>query len=287
MQFMILYTLNGLSFSAILFMISIGFSIIIGLMRVVNLSQGAVFVLAAHIGVTIFEKTGSFTIAIICGGLSAAILGAFIEHFLIGQLYGKRFEQVLMTMGIMFIIDDLTLYAWGGYSLQNHPPSMLSGPVSVLGVTFPSYRLVMIFVGIIAAIGMWFLTERTKFGAIVRAGADNSEMTQAMGINVKRVFLLTFSFGALLVGVAGVLASPMFALQPGMSMQFLSLAIVVITVGGMGSLPGVVVGSLFVGLLDSFGKVLFPNFASFTLFVPMALVLVIKPSGLLGRHNWS
>jgi len=287
MRFAVLQTLNGLSLSAVLFLISIGFNIIIGLMRIINLSHATLFVLAAHIGVEVLGRTGSFLAAIVAGGLSAALIGVIIERFLIVRMYGRRFEQVLMTMGIMFIVDDITLMIWGGYAVRTPAPAILSGPITILGVIYPLYRFAMIGFGVIAAVLMWLLIDRTKFGAYIRAGADNSEMIQAMGINVRKVFLLSFGLGALLVGLAGVLSSPLYALQPGMSMNFLSLAIVVITIGGIGSLPGVMVGSLFVGLIDSFGKAFFPELSYFTMFVPMVLVLVIRPQGLLGRLGWS
>jgi len=272
-----------MSLSAILFIISVGFSIIIGLMRIVNLSHAAVFVLGAHIGIEVIKRTGNFPLGLLCGSILMGILGMVMERVFISRLYGKQLEQVLLTMGLMFIVDDLTLIFWGGYPVRIPEPSMLGGTLYFLGVVFPVYRLFLIGVGIFAGVVLWFILERSKVGAITRAGADNEEMVQAMGINIKRVFFLTFTFGAFLVGLAGVVASPIITMQTGMSMQFLTLAVVVITVGGMGSLPGVVLGSLFVGIVDSFGRALFPTLSYFTLFVPMVIVLMIRPRGLLGR----
>lgn len=285
MEFFLLQTLNGLTFSAVLFLITIGFSIIFGLMRIINLSHATLYTLGGSIGITVVQYTGSFILAIICGGLSMAVLGMAMERFLLNRLHGKELEQVLLTLGLMFIIEDIILIGWGGYPLRTPAPALFSGSSSFVGITFPTYRLMVIVLGVVAAIAMWFLLERTKFGAIIRAGADREEMTQAIGININRIFLLTFGLGALLVGVAGVIAAPLIAIQTGTSMEYLTLAIVVMTVGGMGSLPGVIVGSLFVGIVDSFGRALFPSLAYFTLFVPMVLVLIIRPQGLLGRSD--
>jgi len=284
MSVLLLQTLNGLSLSAVLFMISVGFSIIIGLMRIVNLSHATLFVLGAHVAISVVRQfSGSFIMGLVGGAVLVGLLGVLIERFLISRMYGKHFQQVLLTMGLMFIIDDLTLLIWEGYPIRNTPPALFSGSMSFAGIIFPRYRMFMICVGIIAAIIMWFLVERTKFGAIIRAGADNSEMVQAIGINISVVFLLAFGFGVFLAGLAGVLSSPMIGMQSGMSMEFLTMAIVVITVGGVGSLPGVIVGSLFVGMIDSFGRSMFPDLSYFTMFVPMVLVLIIRPQGLLGK----
>jgi len=251
-------------------------------MRIVNLSHAAVFVLGAHIGIEVIKQTNSFVLGLLCGSVAMGLLGMVIERLFINRLYGKQLEQVLLTMGLMFIIDDITLFFWG-QPIRTPSPALFSGTMTIFGVMFPVYRMFLIGVGIIAAIVTWLILERTKVGAITRAGADNAEMVQAMGINIKKIFFLTFTFGAFLVGLAGVFASPIITMQTGMSMQFLTLAIVVIAVGGMGSLPGVIIGSLFVGIVDSFGRALFPGLSYFTLFVPMVIVLMIRPQGLLGR----
>lgn len=285
MNFILVSTINGLSFSALLFLISIGFSLIFGLMRIINISHASLYLLGAYVGVSVSGHSGSFFLGIVAGSFAAAIVGFLQERFLLRKLHGKDLDQVLITVGLMFILDDIMLLIFGGYPLRGEAPVFLRDAVSFFGVTFPSYRLAMIVVGIISALIVWFLIDRTKFGATIRAGADNEEIANAIGININKVFIATFTLGSLLAGFGGMIGAPMLAVQSGVSLEILTLALVVVTVGGAGTVAGVAVGSLFVGLVDSFGRALFPSLSYFTMFLPMVLILVFRPQGLLGRSQ--
>jgi branched-chain amino acid transport system permease protein len=282
-SFWLIQLLNGLSFSALLFMISIGFSMVFGLMNVINLSHATLYIAGCFIGIEVQKATGSFILAIIAGAIGAAIIGFLQEKFLLRRFHGKELNLVLLTTGIMMVLEDIMLAIWGGAAVRGKAPAIFSGPVDIFGSSFPSYRLFVIALGVVIAILMWFLIERTKVGATIRAGADNEEMAKAIGINIKWIFLATFTGAAVLAGAGGVLGGPILAVQPGYSMEVLTLALVVCTVGGMGTVQGVIFGSLFVGLVDSFGRALFPSLSYFTLFMPMAIILVLRPQGLFGR----
>jgi len=188
-----------------------------------------------------------------------------------------------MTTGIMMVFEDIILAVFDGLPVRLRPPGMFNYPVDFLGVRYPSYRLLVIGLGIVFAITLWIILEKTKIGAKIRAGADNEEIAKSLGINIKKIFLITFSCATLLAGVGGVIGLPKAAMQSGVAMELQMLALVVCMVGGLGSVKGVVFGSLFVGIVDTFGRALFPSISYFTLFMPMAIILVLRPQGLFGR----
>lgn len=283
--FLTLQILNGITFGALLFLVSSGFTLIFGLMRVANLTHGVLYLLAGYIGLTIVRATGNFVLAIVAAALFAGVLGLLIERTLLHRVRGKVLSEVLLTIGIAFILADIALMVWGGDPQTIRVPSLIGGPMKVFGITYPRFRLFTLGVGIVIAAGLWFLQHKTRVGAIVRAGVDDSEMVSALGINIPAVFAGVFFAGAMLAGLAGVVGGGFLSLYRGADSEILLFGLVVIIIGGMGSLEGAIIGSLAVGLLDSFGKALYPEISYFTIFGPMAIILAIRPRGLFGRKN--
>jgi len=282
MEFIIVQTLSGISFAAILFLLASGLSLIFGVMNIVNIAHGSYYMLGGYIGISIFWKTGSFVLAILGAGLSIAIIGIGMQRFLLRR-YFEHYPQVLMTMGFALIFRDLALLIWGGDPLSFPAPAFLQGSIHMGEIVFPIYRLFVIALSIAVAILLWLFNEKTSFGASLRATVDDNEMARGVGINVPLVSALMFGLGAFLAAFGGVVAAPFFGVYAGADFEILPLAFVVVIVGGMGSLKGAAVGSILVGLVDNFGKALVPDLSYFTLFLPMAIVLAIKPTGLFGR----
>lgn len=282
MEFLIVQTLSGISFAAILFLLASGLSLIFGVMNIVNIAHGSYYMLGGYIGLSIFWKTGSFVLAILGAGLSIAIVGIGMQRFLLRR-YFEHYPQVLMTMGFALIFRDLALLIWGGDPLSFPAPAFLQGSIHMGEIVFPTYRLFVIALSVAVAIGLWVFNEKTSFGASLRATVDDNEMARGVGINVPLVSALMFGLGAFLAAFGGVVAAPFFGVYAGADFEILPLAFVVVIVGGMGSLKGAAVGSILVGLVDNFGKALVPDLSYFTLFLPMAIVLAIKPTGLFGR----
>lgn len=282
MEFLIVQTLSGISFAAILFLLASGLSLIFGVMNIVNIAHGSYYMLGGYIGISIFWKTGSFVLAILGAGLSIAIVGIGMQRFLLRR-YFEHYPQVLMTMGFALIFRDLALLIWGGDPLSFPAPAFLQGSIHMGEIVFPTYRLFVIALSVAVAIGLWVFNEKTSFGASLRATVDDNEMARGVGINVPLVSALMFGLGAFLAAFGGVVAAPFFGVYAGADFEILPLAFVVVIVGGMGSLKGAAVGSILVGLVDNFGKALVPDLSYFTLFLPMAIVLAIKPTGLFGR----
>ncbi len=283
MQFWLIQTMNGLAFGSLLFLLASGFSLIFGLMRIVNLTHGAYFLLGAYIGLTVVLRTGSFWLAAAAAGAAVATLGVLIERFLLQRLHGQALPQVLLTLGLAFIVADGVLWIWGGDPRPIPAPRFLSGSFTLAGATFPAYRGFVFLLGLAMALLLWLLQERTRLGAMIRAGVDDQEVARALGIPVHRIFTLVFAFGAFLAALGGILGGPILGAYPGLDADVLPLALVVVILGGMGSLGGALLGSFLIGFLHNFGQALFPDFAYFTLFLPMVLILAFRPSGLFGR----
>jgi branched-chain amino acid transport system permease protein len=278
-----LYTLNGVTFAALLFLLASGFTLIFGLMRITNMSHGGLYLVGGYIGFTVLQRTGSFLLALAVAGPVLAVLGLAQERFLLRRIRNQPLPEVLVTLGLAFVLADLSLAIWGGDPLTIRIPGVLGQSVNFAGFTYPIFRLFMLLVGILAAIGLWYLQDRTLLGAIIRAGVDDRDMVDAMGIDIKRIFNLVFALGALLAGLAGVFGGSFLALYPGADSEILLQAVVVVILGGPGSLLGAVVGSLLVGLIHDFAVALTPDLLYFTLFAPMVIVLAWRPYGLLGR----
>lgn len=282
----LLQAINGVSFAALLFLLASGFTLSFGLMRVVNMAHGAYYLVGGYIGLTMTRLTGSFTLAIIVGGASVAVLGLIIDRFLIRKVGENHLAQVLLTVGIAFFIGDIALWIWGGDNLKVPVPLFLRGAVELPGdMMYPSIRIMLVAFGVVVGIILWLLYHKTQFGAVVRAGVDDREMVNAIGINVDRLFIIVSALASFLAGMAGVVGGAFLTLYPGAEWEILVFALVVVIVGGLGSLEGAMVGALIVGLLDAYGRWLLPEFSYFVLFGPMALLLLFRPTGLYGRAH--
>lgn len=283
MSFWILQVLNGVSYGFLLFLLAAGLSLIFGLMRIVNLAHGSFFMLGAYIGLAAIEASGSFVLGLVAGVASVALIGAAVQRLLLRRFQHNDLAQVLLTFGLLLIISNLSLWIWGGLPRSLPKPDLLVGSVSFAAITFPIYRLFIIAVGALGAIVLWLFIDHTRLGSMVRAGVDDAEMAQGMGINMPGVFTGIFLLGSGMAALGGILAGPIVGVYPGLDFEVLLLAFVVVVIGGLGSIRGAFIGAMLVGLLDSFGKALIPELALFTVFVPMALILAIRPTGLFGR----
>ncbi len=275
--------LNGLSFGALLFLLASGLTLIFGLMRVANIAHGSYYLLGAYVGLSVMHWTHNFPLAIVAGGAAVAVIGVMMQVWFLARFHQQTLPQVLLTMGFAFIFSDQALVLWGGDPQTLPAPSILSGTLILGPIYFPVYRLFVIAVGLFVYAGLWALQEKTRVGAMVRAAVDDAEMARGLGINVWKVMTGVFALGAFLAAAGGVIGGAFLSVYPGADFDVLPLTFVVVIVGGLGSLKGALVGSLLVGLLDNFGKALFPELSYFTLFTPMALILAIRPTGLFGR----
>lgn len=276
---------NSIALGGLLFLLSAGFSLIFGLMRIPNLMHGSFFMLGAYIGVSLLDqRVGmNFWLAAILSGIAVAALGALIERFLLRRLNGQELPQVLLTLGLSFIVADLCLMIWTGDPWQPATPTHLTGAVQVGGMYFPLFRLVIVLVAVLVAIGLWVLVDWTRLGAMIRAGVDDPPIARVVGIKVSQLFTLIFALGAGIAGFAGVVGAPYLSVYPGIDMEMLPLALIVVILGGSGSLLGALVGSFIIGFLFNFGQAWFPDLAYVILFLPMLLVLILRPQGLFGR----
>ncbi len=280
-----LQTLNGLSFGAVLFFLASGFTLIFGLMRITNLAHGGFYLVGGYMGFSVVRWTGNFALALFAAALGITLVGLFTERILLRPIRGLEKPEVLLTIGLTFVLGDLSLAVWGGDPTPVPVPSFLQGPLRVGDFAYPRYRLFVILCAAAVALILFYIERRTRLGAIVRAGVDDRETVAALGINIKAVFTGVFMFGAFLAGFAGVIGGGFLTLLPGQDFEILLFGLVVVILGGLGSLPGAVLGAVMVGLIDSFAKALVPQLSFFTLFAPMALVLVLRPQGLLGKET--
>jgi branched-chain amino acid transport system permease protein len=287
MSFWLVLTVNSITFGGLLFLLSAGFSLIFGLMRIPNLTHGSLFMLGAYFGATfaggMLGMAFDFWLAALMAALLVAIFGALVERFLLRQLPGQQLAQVLVTLGISFMVADFCLMVWGGDPINVTTPAGLTGFVRAGGAAFPLYRLAIIVIAMVVAVALWLLLDRTRLGAMIRAGVDDPDMARVVGIKVSRLFTIVFALGAGLAAVAGIIGAPMLSVYPGLDQDMLPLALVVVILGGSGSLLGSFVGSLIVGFIYNFGQAMLPELAYFVLFLPMLLVLLFRPQGLFGR----
>jgi branched-chain amino acid transport system permease protein len=240
--------------------------------------------LGAYIGVGFLRLGLNFWIAALLSAAVMAVIGGGIERLLLRRLAGQDLAQVLVTLGLSFIIADICLMVWSGDPIPLDTPSSLRGAVPIYGIVFPTYRLAIVIVALLIAAGLWLLLDRTRLGAKLRAGVDDPDMARVSGIRVSRLFTMVFCLGAALAGFAGVMGGPVLSVYPGLDADMLPLALIVVILGGTGSLPGALVGSFVIGFLYNFGQVLFPELAYVILFLPMLAILVLRPQGLFGRR---
>jgi branched-chain amino acid transport system permease protein len=281
----ILQALNGFSMGALLFLLSSGFTLTFGLARVVSMAHGMYYLLGGYVGLSVIRATGNFWLALLAGGLSITILNYFVDRYLLRRTGENHLAQVLLTVGIVLILSDIALSIWGGDALSLRPPEFFRGPIELPGgIFYPKYRFLLIVFGVLVAVVLLVLYRKTQIGAIVRAGVEDREMVNAMGINVNRLLMLVFALAAFLAGMSGVAGGAFLSLYPGAEWEILVLALVVVIVGGLGSLEGAMVGSVIVGLTDAYARWLLPEFSHFAVFGPMAVLLLFRPQGLLGKE---
>jgi branched-chain amino acid transport system permease protein len=283
MELLVTQLLNGLVYGVLLFLMAAGLSLIFGLMNVVSLAHGSFFMLGAFLGWSIYQVTGSFWLALVLAPLPVVMLGILMELVFLRPLYARgHMDQVLLTFGFTFVFYDLVQTVWGRVMLRLPAPESLSGTLHVgLGV-FSAYRLFLIGFGFAIALLLWLALERSRIGAMVRAGVDDAAMAAGLGGNIPALFTGIFGFGVALAGLGGIAAGPILGLYPGMDTDILIPSFIVIVIGGMGSLRGAFVGSLLIGIADTFGKAYFQGIALFLIYLAMVLVLLIRPQGLFG-----
>ncbi|HEY4920044.1 MAG TPA: branched-chain amino acid ABC transporter permease [Xanthobacteraceae bacterium] len=274
---------NSISYGGLLFLLSAGFSLIFGLMRIPNLMHGSFFLLGAYFGVTFLAQGMNFWLAALLSAAAMAAIGALIERFLLRRLAGQELAQVLLTLGLSFVVADACLMIWTGDPWQPETPHAFQGAVQVSGLFFPIYRLVIVAVAVVIAIALWLLIDWTRLGAMIRAGVDDAPIARVVGIKVSQLFTLVFALGAGLAAFAGVVGSPVLSVYPGLDAEMLPVALIVVILGGSGSLLGALVGSFIIGFLYNFGQAWFPDLAYVILFLPMVVVLVVRPQGLFGK----
>jgi branched-subunit amino acid ABC-type transport system permease component len=254
------------------------------MLDVVNLAHGSFYMLGAYAGLGIIAATGSFWVALAVAPLAVAVVGTLVERLCLAPLYRRPvLDQVLLTFGLIYLFEDLVKWIWGGRIRSIPTPPSLSGSLHIGEVTVPSYRVFVIVFGLVMALLLWLLIERTRLGSIIRAGVYDAEMAAGLGIDIRRVFTGIFAFGTALAGLSGVIAGPIQSAQPPMGASILIPALIVVVVGGLGSLKGSLVGSLVIGQAETFGKVWLPGAGMMMIYVVMAVVLLWRPQGLFGR----
>jgi branched-chain amino acid transport system permease protein len=288
--------LHGITLGGLYFMLASGFTLIFGLMRNVNLAHGSLYLLGGYVGYEIAQATGAWLFSLIVAFAVIALVGMLLQYTIFSWMEGQDLRQTLVTIAISIILADLMLWRWGGDFYQVPTPAWLSGPVQLPLITalrsngeavflqYPLVRLV-IFAGAVAiGVAMWLALNRTRLGMVIRAGVDDRDMLSASGISVQLVFLVVFAFGAGLAGFAGVVGGTFQSLQPGEDIKILLASLVVVIVGGMGSITGAAVGAVLIGLAEQFGSVYTPTYAVVLSFVIMVVVLAVRPQGLLRGH---
>src|ERR1700747_2131287 len=246
----VLQILNGLTFAALLFVVASGFTLIFGLLRIVNLAHGALYLMGGYVGYYVAARTGSFVLGGIGAMAAVATVGFALEQGLLRFVRGNELRQVLLTLGVAFVLNDLALVIWGGDSFTVPIPQTLRGGLRVLGVFYPTYRLFVLVTGIVVFAALWLLLNHTRLGALIRAGVDDAEMVEASGVNIRRVFLVTFLLGSALAGLGGLMGGAFLSLYPSADAEILVFSLAVVIIGGRGSLPGVAIGPLLVGLFN-------------------------------------
>ncbi len=284
-DFLFVQVLNGVAYGLLIFLLAAGLTLIFGMMDVINLAHGSFYMVGAYVGFSMVQKTHNFWLALIVAPLVVGALGLLVESGLLRRLYRKvQLDQVILTFGLAYMVADAVKWIWGADVRSIDPPTGMDGGTEILGNVYPTYRLFVIVIGILIALGLWALQRRTRIGSIIRAGVADKEMVSGLGVNVGLIFTGVFVFGAALAALSGVVAGPILGLYQGMDSDTLIIALIVVVVGGLGTLTGAFWGGLLIGLADTFGKVLIPDFALFLTFAVMAVVLLVRPSGLFGRR---
>ena len=277
-------TLNGLTLASLYFIVASGFTLVFGLMRNVNLAHGSLFLIGAYVGWITGEYTGSWLLAVLAGFVASAIVGVLIQVIVFRRMQGEDLRQTLVTIGLSIVLADLMLWYFGGEIYTFDPPAWIYGTTTLPIIEkFPTYRLVVLCVSIAIGLALWGLLTRTRMGMMIRAGVDDRGMLSASGVNVQRIFALTFALGAGLAGLAGVVGGTALSISPGEDTRYLLASLVVVIVGGMGSVPGAAIGALLIGLAEQFGQAYAPTYSVVFTFVIMIIALAFRPRGVLGK----
>ena len=288
--------LNGITLGALYFLVASGFTLIFGLMRNVNLAHGSLYLLGGYIGYSVSSVTGSWILAMLAAFVAAALVGIIMQVLIFRWMEGQDLRQTLVTIGLGIVFADLMLWSYGGDTFQVDTPAWLAGPIQTFFVaglrsngdpvwlSYPFVRLAILLGAVVLGVLMWLALHKTRLGMLVRAGVDDRDMLSATGVRVQLIFVLIFALGAGLAGMAGVVGGTFQSLQPGEDTKILLASLVVVIVGGMGSIPGAAMGALIVGLAEQFGSVYMPTYAVMLTFVIMVAVLAVRPQGLARRR---
>jgi len=275
--------LNGLSYAFILFLLAAGFSLTFGVMGVLNLSHGALFVFGTYVGLQVIDSLSYFWLAVILAAVALAVIGFLLYYIALKRLYNRVPEQAVLTIGLSYVIANVVLWIWGPRAQIAQTPEILAGALKVGALSFPIYRVFICGVGLVVLALLWWIQDRTRWGAIIRAGMDNKEMTVSLGVNYGFVSTLVFILGIALAGVAGILGAPILGVYPSMGDNLILLSLIVVVVGGTGYIQGTMLGALVIGLVDTFGKAYIPDAAMFFAYIIFLVILLVRPSGLIGR----
>ena len=284
LNLLLLQILTGIAQGAVYALLALGLSLIFGMLNVVNFAHGAFFMVGAFLGVYFQTVTGSFVLSLLITPLVVGAVGLVAERFLVRPLYGRGIDYpLLLTFGLSYVLVEAMRVLFGIEGMPSSTPAALRGAVNVGFGSFPLYRLFLIGATAVVVLGLWLFIEKTRFGLIIRAGSRDPEIVRVLGIDVARVWLMVFGLGTAIAGISGVLAAPTRAVNPEMGITVLAESFVVTVVGGMGSLPGAVVAGLLVGVVSSLTSLFAPEYAELSIFVLMALVLLVRPQGLFGK----
>src|SRR6202047_3515651 len=276
--------LNGVTLAALYFLVASGFTLVFGLMRNVNLAHGSLYLLGAYVGWEVGDWTDSWPLAVVAGFLTAALIGLFLQIVVFRFMQGQDLRQTLVTIGLSIVLADLMLWRWGGEIYQFDPPRLIFHPMAPPIVQFyATSRLVVLLAAIVIGLVLWWFLNKTRVGMMIRAGVDDRGMLAASGVNVQRVFAITFAIGAGMAGFAGVVGGTALSISPGEDTRYLLASLVVVIVGGMGSIAGAAIGALLIGLAEQFGLAYAPTHGVVVTFLIMVLVLAFRPYGILGR----
>jgi branched-chain amino acid transport system permease protein len=277
--------LNGLTLGSLYFIVASGFTLVFGLMRNVNLAHGSLYLLGGYIGYTVAEKSGWWLLAVASGFLGAAVVGLLIQVAILRHMQGQELRQTLVTIGLSIVIADILLWFFTGEVHQMEAPEWLRGPIRGLPVVnaYSAYRLSLLGFGIAIGVALWLFLNRTRVGMMIRAGVDDRAMLAASGVNVNLVFAITFAIGAGLAGIGGVIGAVELSMVPGEDTRLLLASLIVVIVGGMGSVVGAAIGAAILGLAETFGLAYAPTYSVVFTFVILVLVLAFRPRGIMGR----
>jgi branched-chain amino acid transport system permease protein len=284
MEILITSSIIGISYGFILFLLGTGLSLTMGLMKIVNLAHGAIYMVGAYVGLTAARYTRNFLLGVFAGGIASGLLGMVMEVVFLRRLYKRNMDQALLTIGFVYVLVNLVQWIWGSLPQSSLVPMALSSSIPIANLKIPVFRLVTIAVGTFAAVGLWFFQAKTRIGAIIRAGMDNQEMTRGLGISLPVIFTSVFAFGAFVAGCCGLFGGQSLGISLDIGWDVLLLSMMVVVIGGTGSIQGALAGGLLIGLAETYGKVFFPGVAYFTMYALLIIVLLVRPSGLLGRQ---